>query len=148
MKIREAKREDIQDWARMRVALWPDSLDNHINEINEYFSGSSIDIVQSFVLENDEGSLIGFMELNIRNFAEGSRSPRLPYVEAWFVDRKFRGNGYGKSLMSMAERWAAEKGYSQLASDTEIGNQKSIVIHKKLGFKETERIVCFLKNLS
>ena len=50
-------------------------------------------------------------------------------------------------LMKAAEQWAQEKGFSELASDTETSNLKSIAIHKQLGFEETERVVCFLKQL-
>ena len=70
----------------MRNILWPDSLEVHRKEIGEYFAGTSIDIVESFVLERANGLLSGFIELNIRNFAEGSRSPQIPYIEAWFID--------------------------------------------------------------
>ena len=147
MKIRKAERKDLAEWANMRLQLWPDTPDGHISELEEYFSGESIDIVQAFVLENSEGSLSGFVELNIRNFAEGSRSPKLPYVEAWFISKECRGKGFGKKLMEEAEQWAIEQGYRELASDTDIDNRKSIAIHKTLGFEETERIVCFLKKL-
>ncbi len=58
-----------------------------------------------------------------------------------------RGRGYGKALMTMAERWARAQGYTELASDTELDNTAGILVHKKLGFVETERIVCFLKKL-
>ncbi|MDJ0956908.1 MAG: GNAT family N-acetyltransferase [Arenicellales bacterium] len=147
MKIRPAQTSDKQDWANMRYRLWPDSIDVHLDEIEEYFNGESIDIVQAYVVEDEDGSLVGFMELNIRNFAEGSRSPRLPYLEAWYVEEAYRGNGYGKKLMLMAENWAIDKGYSELASDTNIENETSIAMHKSLGFKETERIITFLKKL-
>jgi aminoglycoside 6'-N-acetyltransferase I len=49
--------------------------------------------------------------------------------------------------MSYAEKWALSLGYNELASDTEIENEQSISIHSHLGFKEIERIVCFLKRL-
>ena len=147
MNIREAVKEDLQEWARMRTALWPDDMNVHIKELKAYFAGFSIDIVQAFVLEADKGALVGFLELNIRNFAEGSRSARLPYVEGWFVDKSHRGKGNGKMLMARAEKWAIDKGYAELASDTEITNETSITIHKTLGFKEVERIVCLLKRL-
>lgn len=148
MGIRTAKITDLLEWANMRCQLWPDSSDGHISELEAYFSGESIDIVEAFVMENEPGALVGFLEMNIRNFAEGSRSPKLPYVEAWFVREEHRGKGFGKELMKKAERWAVEKGFSELASDTELENKKSISIHKSLGFDETERIVCFLKKLS
>ena len=127
--------------------LWPKTGDAHIRELKEYFDGTSIDIIDAYVLIDEVSQVCGFMELNIRNFSEGSRSPKVPYVEAWFVDSMYRGNGYGKQLISLAESWAKEKGYDELASDTEIENKESIKIHKWLDFQETERIVCFLKKL-
>lgn len=130
----------------MRTALWPETDDGHVAEIEEYFAGTSIDIVQVYIAE-DGPDIVGFLELNIRNFAEGSRLPRIPYVEAWYVKPRFQGKGYGRQLMQQAEAWALSRGYSELASDTEIDNHQSISTHRHLGFEETERVVCFLKSL-
>jgi aminoglycoside 6'-N-acetyltransferase I len=49
--------------------------------------------------------------------------------------------------MSTAEHWALDNGFNELASDTEVYNELSMKIHKKLGFEEVDRIVCFLKKL-
>jgi aminoglycoside 6'-N-acetyltransferase I len=146
MIIREVTQSDIPAWSDMRTDLWPETTDKHMSEINEYLSGSSNDIVQAYVGEVSSET-IGFLELNIRNFAEGSRSPKIPYIEAWYIKPRFRGNGYGGLFMRKAEQWAISKGYSELASDTEFENERSIIMHKHLGFEETERIVCFLKKL-
>ncbi len=146
MTIRDANRADIAVWSQMRTDLWPDTDDGHLAQIDAFFARSSTDIVQVFVAETS-ADVVGFLELNIRNFAEGSRSPRLPYVEAWYVKPQHRGQGYGGLLMQRAEDWAAAEGYTELASDTELDNERSIAVHKHLGFVETERIVCFLKRL-
>ena len=90
MKIREAIKNDLSEWARMRNILWPDSLQQHIKEIGEFFSGTSKDIVQVFVIERVSAALAGFIEINFRNFAEGSRSSKVPYIEAWFIDEDLR----------------------------------------------------------
>lgn len=147
MIIREATIADSQEWGRMRTLLWADTDDEHASEIAEFFAGESIDIVQVFVVQREDGRLAGFIEINVRNFAEGSRSPEVPYIEGWFVDADVRGKGYGRKLMQRAESWARDAGFSELASDTEIENTASIAIHQKLGFKETDRVVCFLKKL-
>ena len=144
MLIREAKEQDIQEWAKMRSVLWPETAAEHILELQLYFSGNSIDIIQAYVAELDS-SIIGFMELNIRNFAEGSRNSKVPYVEAWYIENAFQGRGYGKLLMQRAEAWAETMGYAELASDTDINNASSIAMHQQLGFTEVERVVCFLK---
>jgi aminoglycoside 6'-N-acetyltransferase I len=134
-------------WSRMRTRLWPDTPDQHYAEIEAYFAGTSNDIVQVYVIENEGGKLIGFIELNIRNIAEGSVSSNVPYVEGWYVDPGYQNKGYGRKLIEQAEQWARTQGFRELASDSEIDNHRSIAIHGKLGFKETERIVCFLKKL-
>lgn len=147
MTIRPVIDGDLWLWAEMRGELWPGSIETLRDEIEAYFTGHSVDIVEAFMAEDAGGTVVGFMELNIRNFAEGSRSPRLPYVEAWYVKPEYRGQGYGRAMMQRAEQWAREKGFQELASDTEFDNEVSIAAHKHLGFKETERIVCFLKKL-
>ena len=146
MRIREASEADLKPWSEMRTALWPATDDGHVAELEEYFAGTSIDIVQAYLAE-DGHEIIGFIELNIRNFAEGSRRPRVPYVEAWYVKPRHQGKGCGRQLMQKAEAWALTQGYSELASDTEVDNQRSISMHRHLGFHETERVVCFLKKL-
>ena len=147
MRVRKIRPRDRQTWARYRTELWPQSADSHRAEIAEFFEGSSINIAEVLVIENLEGEVVGFIELNTREFAEGSRQPLVPYVEAWFVEKGHRHHGYGRKLMEAAENWARKEGFSELASDTEITNRRSIDLHKKLGFAETERVVCFLKTL-
>ena len=147
MTIRKIGIADSRIWCRFRSELWPRSADSHADEIADFFAGSSMDIEEVFVVENDDGEVVGFIELNTREFAEGSRHPLVPYVEAWFVEEGHRHRGHGRKLMEAAENWAQQNGFSELASDAEITNTRSIELHKELGFEETERIVCFLKNL-
>ena len=71
----------------------------------------------------------------------------MPYVEGWFVRDAFRNRGLGTALMQRAEEWARALGHAELASDAELDNAQSIAVHKRLGFEETERVVCFLKRL-
>lgn len=145
MILRKAKDTDLQHWANLRNQLWPDSLDTHLAELENFFSGRSNDMVKVFVAEADNKSVVGFIELNLRNFAEGSTARFIPYIEGWFVDEKYQNQGIGKQPLHRAEKWALECGFKELASDTEIDNNGSITIHKKLGFKEVERVVCFMK---
>ena len=148
MKARKVDSKDRDEWARMRNLLWDSSLTEHLVEIDRYFSNNSTNIVNVFVLERNNGRLGGFIELNIRNYAEGSELGAIPYIEGWYVDRDLRNDGYGKQLMTMAEKWAIDHGFQELASDTELENITSVAIHKALEFQEVERIVCFIKKIS
>ena len=146
MLIRKIQASDETAWFNMRSELWPEFKQDHPNEISAYFSGKSIDIEEVFIGEVS-GEIMAFLEINIRNFAEGSRNSQVPYIEAWYVVPKYRNKGYGSKLINHAEQWALSQGFNELASDTEIDNTRSISLHQKMGFSETYRIVCFLKEL-
>lgn len=147
MQIRKVNLNDKNEWARMRHTLWPDSIEQHKKEIDRFIKHDEIDIVNVFILDRGNGKLGGFIELNVRNYAEGSESTKVPYVEGWYVDIDLRGRGYGKQLIVAAEKWALENGFDELASDAAIDNSVSIAAHNALGFEEAERIVCFIKKL-
>ena len=98
--------------------------------------------------EFSQVALVGFAEISIRSdHVEGTKNSPVPYLEGWYVDPDFRGKGIGKALIKAAEEFALEKGFTELASDTEIGNNTSIEIHKKTGFTEVGRSVHFVKSI-
>jgi aminoglycoside 6'-N-acetyltransferase I len=99
------------------------------------------------VLDCGAGRLGGFIELGVRARVDGSFSPRVAYVEGWYVDPDRRGAGWGRRLIAAAEAWAARRGLTELASDAELANPAGIRAHRALGFRETFRLVCFLKSV-
>lgn len=147
MKIRQATPKDKNAWAQLRNALWPDTIEAHENDIECFIAGNSPHIAACFTLEDQDGTLGGFIELNIRSYAEGIYHSMAPYVEGWYIEPQFRRQGFGKQLIAHAEHWAKSQGFDRLASDAEITNQNSIEAHKALGFDEVERIVCFVKRI-
>lgn len=134
----------------MLFGLYPNSVAaDHDPSIDAYLTDcSSGDLVPSavFVAERDDGTLGGFLELSVRNYAEGC-SGATPYIESWFVDQDLRGTGAGRALMAAAEEWARAHGYTEVASDALLDNQASHAAHRALGFEEVERSVHFRKAL-
>lgn len=129
----------------MRTASWPDCPDEmHEVEMAEQFSSDEFAV---FVYERGHGRLGGFVELSIRHRVDGTTSPRVGYVEAWYVDPDLRGKGIGRTLIARAEAWAKQMGFTELASDAKIQNERSIRAHGALGFRETFRLVHFVKGL-
>jgi aminoglycoside 6'-N-acetyltransferase I len=118
-----------------------------LGEIDAFFASRSRDLDEVLVCCDDDGIMIGFVELRIRTYAEGSDATAVPFVEGWFVDEQHRGRGVGAALVAGAEDWARGLGFMELASDAEIDNAVSIAAHLALGFAETGRTVCFLKRL-
>jgi aminoglycoside 6'-N-acetyltransferase I len=94
-----------------------------------------------------EGIPIGMIEAHLRESAEGCFSTPVGYIEAWFVDERFRGKGVAGMLTDAAETWARGKGCTDMASDTWLENEASIRAHAKSGYAEVERLVHFIKQL-
>ena len=93
------------------------------------------------------GNWVGFLEIGARDVAEGCETSPVGYVEGLWVDAPVRRSGLARRLMATAATWARSRGYSEMASDTEIDNTLSQDVHKRLGFAETERLVCFRMSL-
>ena len=121
-------------------------------EIDDWFDaaesgGTPLVGVAVIVADRGDGSLAGFVEIGSRNYAEGCETTPVAYLEGWYVDPDVRRTGSGATLLKAAETWALKHGYSEIASDTELGNEISRQAHLALGFEEVERQICFKKGL-
>lgn len=99
------------------------------------------------VIDRGAGRLAGFIELAMRDGVDGAAREVTAYVEGWFVEPELRGAGWGRKLIAAAGRWARTRGAVELASDAEQWNKKAIAAHRAVGFRETFRVVQFLKRV-
>jgi aminoglycoside 6'-N-acetyltransferase I len=145
--MRPIELRDRQPWAEMRVALWPEEeADELAHETIGHFGGREIGAAV-FVAEVAGGRLVGFLELGLRPYAEGCRASPIPFIEGWYVAAEARHQGVGRRLVEAAEDWARLRGFTEIASDTQLDNGVSQAAHAALGYEEAERIVCFRKSL-
>jgi aminoglycoside 6'-N-acetyltransferase I len=147
MRIRCVASSDHSEWLRMRNALWPASADEHVRELAQFFAELNADLA-TFVIDRGNARLGGFLEVRVRDYAEGCSGARVGYIEGWYVDPDLRRQGLGGRLLKAAENWALELGLAEMASDCDIGNTESLSAHLALGYQEVERIICFRKALS
>jgi aminoglycoside 6'-N-acetyltransferase I len=146
MAIRSVKPSDAAEWLRMRTTLWPS--DDHAGEIEEYFAAGGAPLPAIvFVAERPSNGLAGFIEIGLRPYAEGCQSSPVPFIEGWYVDEDVRLTGIGKELVCAAEDWARSSGYTEIASDVELGNGASVAAHRAIGYEEVTRLVCFRRSL-
>jgi aminoglycoside 6'-N-acetyltransferase I len=133
----------------MRHALWPAERGEHVHErdVDAFLSGGSKTLDAVLIADAHGAGVIGFLELRVRNYAEGSDGHAVPRIEGLYVEAEHRRLRVGARLVAAAERWARTAGYSELASDAAIDNAVSIAAHRALGFEITDRVVCFLKKL-
>src|SRR5687768_15220759 len=105
--IRCVEERDFEHWYRMRLALWPDAdQPQDEQEMKDYFTSESM---TAFVAEAWEDRLIGFLEANIRPYADGCITRNVGYIEGWYVEETYRLQGVGAALVKAAEEWARSK---------------------------------------
>ncbi|MDM1511156.1 GNAT family N-acetyltransferase [Myroides odoratimimus] len=91
---------------------------------------------------------IAFIHTSIRNeYVEGAEKLPVAYIEGIYVKPKYQNKGIAKQFVNEAEIWARNQNIEQIASDTDLTNEQSIQFHKKIGFQEVEKVVCFIKDL-
>jgi aminoglycoside 6'-N-acetyltransferase I len=136
---------DREEWANMRYELWPDCPpERHALEIEQTLASPGI-----VAIAHADGKCAGFAEVSIRaDHVEGTSISPVPYLEGWYVRPGYRSGGIGSKLVRFVETWALDRGFAELASDTEPENETSIAIHGKLGFREVGRSVHFVKRLT
>ncbi len=143
--IRRIATADLPEWLRMRQALWSElSKQDLLPEMEVILTNPRYAV---FIAARNNGGAAGFVEVNLREYAEGCETSPVGYIEGWYVDEDVRRQGLGMDLISVAEQWAREKGCVEIASDTWLENEASIHGHLKMGYYEVERLVHFVKNL-
>ncbi|MBS1794576.1 MAG: GNAT family N-acetyltransferase [Acidobacteria bacterium] len=144
--VRQLQEKDLSGWLRLRGQLWDElSEEEHTAEMLDIYEHPDTQLV--LVAEQGGGRLVGFLEASIRPFVEDCHTDSVGYLEGWFVEPDFRRFGVGGDLVRSAERWARKKGCTEMASDSEIGNDLSLKVHLKLGYEETSRLVHLRKDL-
>jgi aminoglycoside 6'-N-acetyltransferase I len=143
MVIRPVEPSDATEWLRMRMALWPDDPDKEANEIAHFLAvppRPALPTLQAaFVCPRPDSGLCGLVEVSIHRTAPGCQTDRIGYLEAWYVDPDWRGQGVGRALVERAEAWAKAKGCREMASDTTPFYPLSPAAHEGLDYQEVER---------
>ncbi len=145
MMIRPVEERDLTEWLRMRLTLWPDHTTEEM--MGEMVSLHADESAATFVADRGEGALVGFVEAGLRKYADGCDTSPVGYIEGWYVEADWRGQGFGRALVEAAEQWAIAQGCSEMGSDTWIDNEVSYQAHLAIGYEEAERLIHFQKRL-
>lgn len=145
MHIKELTSENVEHLAHLFIELWPEcTFETEFEYCKQILEKD--DQTAFLAIENSE--YIAFAYLSLRNdFVEGATSYPIAYLEGIYVKESYRKTGIASKLIQRSEQWAEENGSTQLASDVELNNEQSIQFHKRSGFKEENRVVCFIKEI-
>lgn len=138
---------DQPGWLEMRMALWPDA------SAEEHRGYMAISLAQperflQLMMYDEQRVPIGFIEGSIRgDYVNGTETSPVGFVEGVYVIPAMRRKGVARNLFAAIGDWAQARGCRELASDALLENEASQRAHRALGFRETERVVYFTKEL-
>ncbi|THU40354.1 GNAT family N-acetyltransferase [Niastella caeni] len=145
MTVELISTSNIKALAQLMLELWPDSSFDEELESCIIILNNDNDVCY---LIKDKETYIAFIHLTVRlDYVEGANSSPVAYIEGLYVKENWRHLGIGKKMINLGTEWGRQKGCRQLASDTELNNVTSIEFHKRMGFFEANRIVCFIMDL-
>ena len=143
--IKRATLQDVSAVSALAAQLWPEQ---SADELAEGFDSVLTGAEDAVFLFCADETPVGFAHCSLRHdYVEGTDSTPVGYLEGIFVLPEYRQSGVAGALLSACEHWAREMGCREFASDCELTNDTSALFHKKLGFTEVNRIICFTKKL-
>lgn len=148
MRIARATGEQLDDWAALRIALWAwDTIADHRAQAEAlYLSGDPHRL--ALVAIDDIGALAGFAEAALRrDYVEGCDTSPVVFLEGIYVRPEARHLGIARLLAEAVAAWGRDAGCTEYASNALLGDTESHAFHAAIGFVETERVVCFRKDL-
>lgn len=130
-------------WAILCTLLWPAHTQKELLSLR-----SQGRFANEFLYKVGD-TAVAFISLSLRHdYVEGTTSSPVGYIEGIYVRPEKRGKGIAGELVAFAQKWAVQNGCTELASDTEYGNEKSRAFHKHVGFAEANVLVCFAMKLN
>lgn len=143
--IERAGAEDAGTAAGLAIQMWEaHSVEELTEELFDYINGNGCVIFLARL--GDEA--VGFAQCGLRHdYVEGTDTSPVGYLEGIFVKEEYRRQGLAGDLLEACQKWAAEQGCTEFASDCELTNGDSLEFHLKMGFQEANRIICFTKKL-
>jgi len=142
--IREIRKSDRDTWLGMYRLLWPHHSDEALlAEMENIFKSGK----RSAYMAEGNGEAIGFAEYALRDYANGCHSQPVPFLEGIWVHDDYRAQGIARALMEYLETKARREGFKEFGSDVELSNYTSQLMHERLGFEQTEKVIFYRKVL-
>jgi len=145
MKIIPVDSSNLKEYVDLAMLLFPD--EDYEEEYEMYKESFKTDKEMGYLYEADN-KFVAMMHLSIRSdYVNGTDTSPVLYLEAIYVLSDYRKTGIARKFIDFAENTAKQKGITQLASDCLLENHTSELFHKSCGFREEERVICFVKDV-
>jgi aminoglycoside 6'-N-acetyltransferase I len=148
MIIERCLAENLEDWVRLRQALWPDETAEEHRRCAVFLLNRTKDAIV-YLARDEDGSVVAFAEATLRqDYVNGCSTSPVGFLEGLYVEAPHRGRGLAQLLCEALEDWATGLRCTEFASDVLLHNAAAQRVHEALGFAETERVVFYAKRLA
>jgi aminoglycoside 6'-N-acetyltransferase I len=141
MHIRCASQDDLESWVKLRQKLWNGTYKTNLSEAQAILASQ---LHAAYLILEGEDTPLGFIEgaLYLDN------TQKYGYVEGWYVESEFRGQGLGGELLDALEEWILHQSISLVLSDT-IPKEYPLSpkAHLQQGFEDLMNIQVFIKKI-
>jgi len=145
LNIESVNKESFEDWLNLGLELWPHYKKEELRKVFRKIFES--DKEKAFICF-DKSIPVGFANVAIRlDNVPGVKKYPVGYFEGIYTKPEYRKKAIAKDLLKYSEKWLLSKGCIEIASDVELNNIASQKFHKKVGFKEINKLVFFIKKL-
>ena len=107
--------------------------DPELDHLSDYYN-SNPDKRTYFVALDEDEKVIGGVGI-----AEFDGTENCAELQKLYLDDSFKGKGYGKQLMKIAEDWARSAGYKNLYLETHTNLSVALKLYEKTGFHQIEK---------
>ena len=143
--IEQLSETNIEHCAELASQLWRHE---DKNELLLYYKKMLTDNDATCFLYKDDDNYVGLIDLSLRkDYVEGTNTSPVAYIEGIYVSENYRRKKIAEQLTNAGEQWGKQNGCTEMASDCALDNTLSFNFHTGVGFKEAQRIICFVKNL-
>lgn len=139
MRLSPITRSNFPLWSKFRREIYPQiSTEFDLKEIENIYTSKSW---YCWFIERDDGAIIGLVELSLRNIVDGCLGSPVPYLEGLYLIPTEQGKGQGAAIVEKIIGWCRKRGYSELATDTELTNIRAQKFYEKSGFEQVDKVV-------
>lgn len=150
MKIRKAKRQDIDTLLTITLACGKRLMTQHIYQRNEEYPSrkaftTDLEREELYVLLSND-AIIGcitistFMDAEYQTVDWLTPNENNIYIHRLAVHPEFQGQGYAQFLMNYAENYAREHQYQSVRLDTFSQNPRNLKFYEQRGYQTTGEI--------
>lgn len=143
MLIRDARMTDAIEIARLSLQL---GYEVSVNEVSKRMDKILLNNDNAvFVMEVRDNKIAGWAHVHGRELMEVH-----PFAEigGLVVDKNYRRQGIGESLMRKCEEWAREKGYQEVRLRSGGHRKDAHAFYKRIGYNNVKWQEVFSMNLS